>query len=460
MPGARRRLRFFAALFAALAGTWPGPSLAATVALLGATLIDDTGATPLANSAVLLDGDRIVAVGRVGEVAVPADAQRIDLAGKWLLPGLIDAHMHFFQSGGAFARPDILDLRSIRPYDAEVRAVRDAIPATFARYLASGITTVVDVGGPYWTFEVRALATRSVLAPNVFVAGPLLTPYLPPEIAVADPAMIAVATPDQARAEVRRLAAQRPDLVKIWFVRARPQMAWMSAVIEEAHALGLRVGVHATDVRLARAVVEAGADVLVHGMDDMVVDAALAFQLRAQGVVYTPTFAVVEGYARALGLAFHPTAMENRTGDPAAIASILQLAQLTARPRVPAPRPVPPIDPDAAANLRRLRDAGVRIAAGSDAGNIGTLHGPGLHREFELMVQAGLTTMEVLVAATSGGAALVRNDQLGVIAAGKLADLLVLDADPLADIRNTTRIFRVVRGGAVLDPTAVLAAAR
>ncbi|MBM3506419.1 MAG: amidohydrolase family protein [Alphaproteobacteria bacterium] len=298
MPGARRRLRFFAALFAALAGTWPGPSLAATVALLGATLIDDTGATPLANSAVLLDGDRIVAVGRVGEVAVPADAQRIDLAGKWLLPGLIDAHMHFFQSGGAFARPDILDLRSIRPYDAEVRAVRDAIPATFARYLASGITTVVDVGGPYWTFEVRALATRSVLAPNVFVAGPLLTPYLPPEIAVADPAMIAVATPDQARAEVRRLAAQRPDLVKIWFVRARPQMAWMSAVIEEAHALGLRVGVHATDVRLARAVVEAGADVLVHGMDDMVVDAALAFQLRAQGVVYTPTFAVVEGYAR------------------------------------------------------------------------------------------------------------------------------------------------------------------
>jgi len=76
------------------------------------------------------------------------------------------------------------------------------------------------------------------------------------------------------------------------------------------------------------------------------------------------------------------------------------------------------------------------------------------------MVQAGLTTMEVLVAATSGGAALVRNDQLGVIAAGKLADLLVLDADPLADIRNTTRIFRVVRGGAVLDPTAVLAAAR
>ena len=461
MRSARRRLCLFAAALGLLLGSTAG---AAPIAFLGATVLDGTGAPPLANATVVIDGDRIVAVGPSAVVPVPADATHLDVRGKWLLPGLIDSHMHFFQSGGAFARADVIDLRAIRSYADEVAAVRAAIPATLARTLASGITTVVDFGGPTWTFDVRDLAARTPAAPRVAVSGPLLTPYLPPEIAVADPPMIQIATPAQARAEVRRLAAKRPDLIKIWFVRAgpdlSPQMAWIRAVIDEAHAAGLRVAVHATDLRLARAAVEAGADVLVHGVDDVVVDAPFVFQLQAQGVVYTPTFAVVEGYARALGLAFRPTTMENRTGDPAAIESILQLAQLPVRPRGVFVAPVPPIDPESAVNLRRLRDAGVRIAAGSDAGNIGTLHGPGLHRELELMVQAGLTAMETIVAATHSGALLLRNDDIGVIAPGKAADLLLLDADPLADIRNTTQIWRVVRAGVVFDPAALIAAAR
>lgn len=458
---ARWRLYFFAAALGLLGAPL---ATAAPLAFVGATVLDGTGKAPLPDATVVIDGDRIVAMGPSAAVVVPADATRLDVRGKWLLPGLIDSHMHFFQSGGAFARPDVIDLRTIRSYADEVAAVRAAIPATLARTLASGITTVVDVGGPMWTFDVRDLAARTPAAPRVAVSGPLLTPYLPPEIAVADPPMVQIATPAQARAEVRRLAAQRPDLIKIWFVRAAadlsPQIAWIAAVIAESHTAGLRVAVHATDLRLARAAVEAGADVLVHGIDDVVADAPFVFQLQAQGVVYTPTFAVVEGYARALGLAFRPTAMETRTGDPAAIESILQLAQLPIRPRGIFPAPVPPIDPESAANLRRLRDAGVRIAAGSDAGNIGTLHGPGLHRELELMVQAGLTPMEAIVAATGNGALMLRNDDIGVLMPGKSADMLLLDADPLADIRNTTQIWRVVRAGVVLDPAALIAAAR
>jgi imidazolonepropionase-like amidohydrolase len=455
---ARRRFRFLAIVLAALvAGA--APLAAQPIALVGATLIDGTGAPPLVDAAVVIDGDRILAVGPADATAIPADARHIDVRGKWLLPGLIDAHVHFFQSGGAYTRPDILNLRTIRPYDQEVAALRAAVPATLARTLASGITTVVDVGGPYWTFAVREIAARTPAAPRVAVTGPLLTTYLPPEIAVADPPMVRIAAPEQARAEVRRLVAQRPDLIKIWFVRAgvdiSPQVAWVRAAIDETHAAGVRIAVHATELRVARAVVEAGADVLVHGVDEFVVDAPFVFQLQAQGVVYTPTLAVVEGYARALGLAFRPTAMESRAGDPAAIESLLQLAQLPARGL--RATPVPPIDPESAANLRRLRDGGVIITAGSDAGNIGTLHGPGLHRELELMVQAGLTPMEVLVAATGNGAALLRNDQIGTVAAGKIADLLLLDADPLADIRNTTRIWRVVRAGVVYDPEELLA---
>ena len=111
-------------------------------------------------------------------------------------------------------------------------------------------------------------------------------------------------------------------------------------------------------------------------------------------------------------------------------------------------------------NLRRLHEAGITVAAGSDAGNIGTLHGPALHREMERMAEAGLAPPQILEAATQGGArAMGRASELGTVEPGKRADLLVLDADPQSDIRNTRRIHRVVRGGVILNPEQIAKAA-
>ncbi|MDQ3582886.1 MAG: amidohydrolase family protein, partial [Pseudomonadota bacterium] len=124
-------------------------------ALVNATVIDGTGNTPRGEAVVLVSGERIRAVGPRGEVVIPEGARVVDMSGKWIIPGLVDAHIHLFQSGGLYTRPDIIDLRSIRPYAAEVDWVKARLPMTLARYLASGVTAVLDVGGPFWTFEAR-----------------------------------------------------------------------------------------------------------------------------------------------------------------------------------------------------------------------------------------------------------------------------------------------------------------
>ena len=435
-------------------------------ALVGGTVVDGTGADSLADAVVVIDGARIAAVGPRRTTAVPDGARVIDARGKWIIPGLIDAHIHFFQSGGLYTRPDIIDLRGARPYQVELAGIRRRLPATFARYVASGVTSVVDVGGPFSNFAVRELARGTLVAPRVAVAGPLLGTYAPRELATEDPPVIRVTSPEEARALVRRELAHEPDLVKLWLI-VRPgvdlavELDWARAAIEESHAAGVRVVAHATQRETARAAVRAGVDVLAHSVQDRRVDDAFIALLKERGVVYTTTFAVAEGYHEVLTQSLDLTGIERRLGDPEAIASFADVAALPSG-KVPfwIRRRPPPKQRVALDNLRRLQAAGVAIAAGSDAGNIGTLHGPALHRELELMAAAGLSPMAVLVAATRGGARVMgRGSDLGTIEAGKLADLVILDADPLADIRNTRRIWRVVKGGVVLDPEEIVAEA-
>src|SRR5215813_10916173 len=146
----------------------------------GATVITGTGSPSIRNGAIVIDGGRIRDIGPRNEVRVPNNAQVIDARGKWIIPGLIDAHVHFSQSGGLYTRPDVIDLRSRRPYEKELEWIRGRLPYTFERYLASGITSVVDCGGPMWNFDVRDLAAATKKAPRVAVAGPLISTYLPP----------------------------------------------------------------------------------------------------------------------------------------------------------------------------------------------------------------------------------------------------------------------------------------
>src|SRR6266705_1006910 len=155
------------------------PCRAADVtAIVGATVVHPDRDLPSAvasNSTVIIAGCRIEAIGPASSTPVPAGAKRIDGKGKWVVPGLIDGHVHFFQSGNLYTRPDVADFTRAVPYAKEVARNQSRLPATFKVWLASGVTSVVDIGGPFWNFEMRDAAERSSEAPRVAVAGPLIS---------------------------------------------------------------------------------------------------------------------------------------------------------------------------------------------------------------------------------------------------------------------------------------------
>ena len=451
----------FLAILLALSVCCSGATAGKVAALVGATVFDGTGADPLEDAVVLIEGERIAAVGARPDVEIPPGAEIVDLTGRFIVPGLVDSHVHFFQSAGLYTRPDIIDLRHVRSYEDEVRGIRDRLDSTFRRTLASGVTAVVDMGGPFWNFEVRRRAAGN--APRVAVAGPLISTVLREQLDLGDPPIIEVKNEAEARALVQRQLEQAPDLIKIWFIVAaagdvEKNLPIVRATIEEAHAGGKRVAIHATQLEAARAAVGAGADILVHSVDDAPVDQAFLELLESRGTLYCPTLVVYEGYAEVLGLAPDLTGIEERLGDPEVIRSWSELAAVPTTPESEA-RTAARVERMRsradlmAANLRAVFAAGVTVVAGTDAGNIGTLHGPALHRELELMARAGLSPREILLSATRDAARVFAAEpEFGTIEPGRLADLLVLDADPLTDILHLRLIHRVVKGGQILDP--------
>jgi len=372
-------------------------------------------------------------------------------------------HVHFFQSGGLYTRPDAIDLRAVRPYREELRRIKERLPDTFRRYLRSGITSVVDVGGPMWNLDVRARADTTAMAPTVDVAGPLISSVSRPSLDLGDPPILKITEPEAARKEVREQVDAGVDLIKIWYiVRSNETPAdyrpVVEAVVDEAHSAGKRVAVHATELETARAAVETGADILVHSVFNEPVDDAFVRLLRENDVLYTPTLMVSERYRETFAQQLDLTTAEHNIGQKDVIASLFDLRTLpdslvpgALRKRI---EQAPTIASDTVAmrNLKRLHDAGVPIAAGTDAGNIGTPHGPALFREFELMRTAGLTPREILATATAGGARLLGRDDLGQLKPGMQANLVVLNQNPFADISNASSIHRVVKEGRVYAP--------
>src|SRR5881398_794552 len=458
----------FCALFVVISA-W-----AEKIALVNGTLINPMTEVVLPGAHVLIDNDRVVGFGDEITFDLPKDARRIDCKGKFILPGYIDTHIHFFQSGGLFTRPDAADQNSVRPYKDEVAWVKSHLNDVFARYLRCGITSVVDVGGPFWNFEVRKTADQTQKAPRVAVAGPLISSVSREKLDLGDPPIVKIDTPDQARQFVRKLAEQKPDLVKIWYIvdKDHPVDSFRPiarATIEESHAHKIRVAVHATELDTARAAVEEGADILVHSVYDKPVDDAFVKLLKDRHTILCPTLVVFERYGRVFSHQLNLTREEQAWGNPEVIATLdvtkIPPDKLPDRVKAALADPKAALDKInktyevALPNLKKLEDAGVTIAAGTDAGNIGTIHGPALFREFQLMKEAGLTPMQILQCATANAAKLFGGDvgaHIGKIENGYFADLVILNSSPLDDIAHASDIATVIKNGVVYPADSIL----
>lgn len=403
------------------------PASAQTTAFIGGRLILGGGEVIERGTLIVTDG-RITAVGAADRVTIPQAATRIDATGKSIMPGLINAHGHVAATQGLRSSPEFY--------------TRENLLSQLRTYASYGVTTVYSLGDDQAAgFALRDEGRTGPLdRARVFVAGAVIT---------AD-------TADAARQRTDQVADQRPDILKIRVddnlgtSRKMPEPAWRAAVTR-AHERQLRMAVHIFYLNDARATVEGGADFVAHSVRDVAVDAAFAQLLRTRNVCYSPTltrelstyvfestppFADDPFFVRGVSDEVRrqikdPNRQAQTRANPAAALGQRYKAGLEVAMR----------------NLKSLSDQGVRIAMGTDTGPPGRFQGFFEHLEMEMMADAGLTPAQIIRSATVDAAACHQNPSIGALEVGRQADLLVLGANPLDNIRALRQIEQVWIGG-------------
>ncbi len=414
--------------------------LATTIAFRGATLIDGTGAPPRENALVVVTDGRIVSVGQATPkalAALPPGARIVAAEGKWIVPGLIDAHVH--------AESDD-DLKTMLSWGVtSVRLMAEDVAAS--QKTAEGSRTRSDV-------------------PDVYPAAPIFTVKggwwdegEPPDANLDR----FPATPEAARASVKKAKALGSAEIKVmlddmaWCRAPKPPFAKvpravLEALIGEARAQGMRATVHAPNLEDAKAAIAAGATALAHSVIDPLDDATIA-AMKARPVFYLTTLDIFEFLADTRDFVERvlsdPVALRRLPSDIATRYRASDYAE-TYRERYPNYEFVRRRLPVLADNVRRLRAAGVPVAVGTD---MWAFAGLGVSIEMDCLARAEFPPLEVLRAATQTAArSLGIDSDRGTLQPGKRADLLVLTADPLRDVKNVRAIEAVYKKGEPASP--------
>ncbi len=395
-------------------------------AFVGGRIIDGTGAAAIEDGVLVVRDGRIEAVGTSDSVTVPADAEQIDVSGRTIMPGMVNAHGH------------VNNIQGLEQVDYTEAQVERQL-GLYARY---GVTTVFSLGGDgpeSMTVRDRQDSTNLEHA-RIYVAGNIVTGP----------------SPEEAREQVAAVAASGADVVKIRIddnlgSSTKMTQETYQAVIEAAHEHGLKLTAHMYYLEDAKGLLEAGADLLAHSVRDVEVDDELVTLLRDSGVCYCPTLMrEVSTFVYESRPDWFDDEFFSKEVDPAVIAALDSEARREQSSSTSAQTYKAQLEV-AKVNLKTLSDAGIPIAMGTDTGPAARFQGYFEHGELALMVEAGLTPMQAIVASTSSAAQCMEVDaNLGSLEAGKWADFLVLGANPLDDIANTKTLETVYVAGNVV----------
>ena len=410
------------------------------------TLIDGTGRAAAPNSAMIIENGRITWVGPVSQLKAPAGAEVTDYSGKFIMPGLINLHGHL----GA-----VIGVKQDANYETP-----DNVEKNLKKYASYGVTTVVSMG----TDKDFVLQMRDKQRANgrpgetriysagqgfVFKSGYGGLPGVTPE----------VATPAEVQPVIDKLAGEKVDIVKFWMddhlgTKKKMPHEIGKAIIDDAHKKGIPVACHIFYLADAQAMTDAGVNGLAHSVRDQPVDQKLIDSMKRHGtwqMAETLTReAAIFTYAKTPPFISDP--FFDRGVSPDTIATLKSAAfheqMIKADPEYEKFHQFLKTAQD---NLKKLADAGVKYGFGTDSGPPTRFPGYAEHWELELMVQAGLTPMQVLTAATRNGAEFLKAKDLGTLEKSKWADLMVLDKNPLDNIRNTRTIDAVYIAGNRVD---------
>ena len=410
------------------------------------TLIDGTGAAPQPHSAMIVAASRIRWIGPVSKLRLPPNAEVIDAVGKFVMPGIINLHGHL---------GNVIDLKQDAAY-----FTRENVERNLHTYATYGVTTLLSLGTDQdLIFSIRdEQRSGRPRTTRIFTAGRGFTARN--GIGAMAGVTRAPETVEQAEKEVMQLAAQHPDLIKMWVddgLGKRTKMApeISRAIIESAHRNGIRVAAHVFYLQDAKQLVDEGLDALAHSVRDQPVDDELIASMQRHGTWQQAATLTreVSTYVYARTPDFLADPFFTRAVSAQTLQALIDPAyqrRFASDPDLPRYRAMLPM---AQKNLKRLSDAGVPIGFGTDTGPPGRFPGYFEHWELELMVQAGLTPMQAIHAATGSAATFLRQPDLGTLEAGKCADFLVLAKNPLEDIRNTRTLESVyIAGGRITNP--------
>jgi imidazolonepropionase-like amidohydrolase len=422
-----------------------------TVVLSHVRLIDGTGRPPVENASITIRDGKIVAIATGNSAKIPSGVRALDYSGKTIIPGLINAHGHLALVCGS--------------QNSATCYTQDGVVAELRQYERYGVTSMLSLGvNRDLIYEVRAQQRAGKLDGATVYSGDrgIGVPDAAPPLPHAPDQLYQPKTPEEARADVDAMASRHADMVKIWVDNlhgTKPSMdpEIYRSVIDKAHRHGLHVAAHVYYLADAKALVGDGVDVLAHSVRDQTIDQELLSAMKQRGVFYIPTLTVDESF---FAYSEHPE-WKNDTFLQAGAGPEL-LDTLTSD----ATRQKLEHDPSLAMhkrdfandqkNLKLAYDAGVKVGFGTDSGAIPSrVPGFAEHHELEMMVAAGLTPMQALTCATEINAELLGIEHTtGTLTVGKQADLIVLDGNPLDDIRNTRKMVAIWHGGREVQPIA------